>query len=227
MTLGPLSCSRRHPSDIINCSRPEAHPKDLWGKWRYEYKCRYEYKMQHCPSGNQHIQETIMLLSCGGAFRSSVEKYDEGSDKFSEWKTSGWGTWNVNAEGEIVITCSTVTTSSGSRDVRQDDEQSGRVSEYSSESQLHESYADFLSRYKWQRSLFEMEEYRLRIQIRQTLELSKATPHTPMDSATYTQLPDISRCHVRCASTSSSRSIHTLVAHKGLRTMLSRSRRQC
>jgi hypothetical protein len=221
--MSPLSCSYRCLSDITNSSCPQTHPKGLCGKWTYEYKSPY------CPYGNQHVQETYVLLSCGIAYESTIDKYDEGSDYFSERKTSGWGRWFFNSSSELIIACSTMTTSSVGGSVCGDEKPSWSDDEYSSESMLRESWAEFITKYKRQGSLDDIEEDKLRAQMHHAIENlpPKAEPQAVEDSECYSHLPSIARRHARCAPKSCSRSVQKAGTLSSLRQMFARSKRQC
>jgi len=223
-TMAPSSCSNRHLSSTTNLPDPQAHPKDLCGTWTYEYKSPY------CPYGNQHIQETYTLLSCGFAYHSLIDKYDEGKDYFSEHRTSGWGRWFVKTNQELIIHCNTVTASSVGGAVCGDEEPLWKDSEYSSSSQLRESLATFISKYTRQRSLDDIEEDNFRTQMNDTLENlpPKAEPELEEQfTSPSLLLQETSQCRSRCANKSSSRTVQKPGALSGLRQMLCRSKRQC
>jgi len=228
--MAPLQCSDPHHSSNTNLSTPQAHPKDLCGTWKYEYKSPYS------PYGNQHIQEVYTLLSCGGAHYAMIDKYDEGKDYFSETRTSGWGRWFVETNGEVTIYYSTVTASSVGGSVCGNEEPSWTASEHSSSSQLRESRATFVEKYKKQRSLDDSEEANFRTQMRNFLENLPPQPETELQgdletSEFLTLFRGINKrsspCRARCASKASSPPVQKLSALSGLRLKFFRSKRQC
>lgn len=205
--MAPLSHSDRRSSDIKNPSYPERHPTDLCGKWTYEYKS------PHCPHGNQHIIEKYKLLSSGIAHQSSLDKYDEGTGHFSEWKSSGWGEWFVDMNGDIVITCLTTTTSSVGRTACDAEKLLEGHDACYSESQLRESSADFISKHTRQKFSIQEED---RLQFKMRRELKNVPSKTEYQG----------RCGSKPVSQSAWKPGAPSTSQRSQR-MLSRSRRSC
>lgn len=216
--MAPLSCSDRVLSEITNCPQAQRQPKSLCGAWTYEYKSPY------CPYGNQHIKRTYTLLSCGIAHLSTIDKYDEGSDYFCETTTSGWGRWSVKSNGELVITCRTVTNSLVGGSVCGSKEPSRKDAKHSTDTEFCESCADFTNQYTRQKLFDDMEEDKLRAQMRHALENmpSKAKVQTEEGYASYSPLPRMPPCQARCASKPCSQPGQKRSALSSLRGMLTR-----
>jgi hypothetical protein len=98
-----------------------------------------------------------------------VDKYDEGSDYFTETTTSGWGRWFVKPNGELTIMCKTVTKSSVGGTVC-GKESPCKDGEYCADFKLHESCETFLAKYRRQKSLDEIDEEKLRAQMQHAFE---------------------------------------------------------
>jgi len=221
--MAVLSSSCRWLSDISNCACPQINPTDLCGVWTYEYKSAYS------PHGNQYMQEVYMLLSTGLAYRSTIDKYDEGNHYFSERKTSGWGSWFVDAEEKVIITCSTVMNSQLGGSVCGDEKPSWTENKaISSQSKFRRSWVDFIHKYTRQGSLDDIEEEKLCTQMRLALESLPPTAKPPAeeDCARETLLPVTPPCQDCCDSNASRRPVQKAGALCGLRRMFSRSRRQ-
>jgi len=220
--MAPLACSDRRLSDITNRSRPQTHPKGLCGTWTYEYKSPY------CPYGNQHIQATYTLLSCGAAHQSTIDRYDEGSDYFIERKTSGWGRWRVKTNGELLIICSTMHTTSIGGSVCGDKPPPQKEHGSSSETQLRESLESFVDKYTSSGSLDDIEEEKLRTQMRFALASmpAKADRARTLEESNSSLPPYATApCQDICESRSSVKSCPKQGALSGLRRMFSRSSR--
>lgn len=218
--MAPSTCKDQGLLDITNCPQLPPRPKSLCGTWMYEYKSPY------CPYGNQHLQSTYMLLSCGSAYQSQVEKYDEGSDYFSEERTSGWGEWCVKRNGELIITCRTVTTVSVGGSVCGDECQ-WRDNHYSAENKLHESLENFLTKYTRHGSFDEIEEEKLRAQMR--IELKSLPPQGMQNKIEQDSLsPSLTApAQLRRGPRSSSPTCQQQSALSGLHRMFSGSKRRC
>lgn len=153
------------------------HPKGLCGEWRYEYKLPYS------PYGNQCLQERYLLLSCGVAYKSLTDKYDEGSDYFNERRTSGWGRWFVQANEELVIICDTVTSNSVGGAVCGNEGPVVREDEYNADTELRENCKTFVAKFSRQGPLDEMDEEKFRGQMRyalQNMPPKAMRPHCPL-----------------------------------------------
>lgn len=218
--MSAVTCSDRVLSDITICSQPQTHPEGLCGTWTYEYASPY------CPYSNQQMQSTYMLLSCGVAYHSTIDKYDEGSDYFNERRTSGWGQWFAKANGELIITCRTVTTSCVGGSVCGDEGQ-WKDSLYSSDIELRNSSEDFMTKYTRHRSLDELEEEKLRAQMHAALKsLPPKFPHCETPEVSIS-VPRRAPRQTRRGSRSSSQTCRKQSALSGLRCMFSRSKRAC
>jgi hypothetical protein len=193
-------------SDITNRSQTQTRPEGLCGTWTKEYKS------PHCDYSKQHVQETYKLLSCGVAYQSKFDRYDEGSDYFSESKTAGWGRWHVRTDGALIIVCSAVTSTSFGGSVCGNRTPLNRE-HFSSDSQLRESIGNFAVKYTRQGSLNEEEEEKLRAQMRHALKklppkaksLVEVDSEVEEDCERITQLPLRTPCQARCAPKESSR----------------------
>lgn len=164
--MAPLSHNDRYISNSTEPSAPalrkspgmssQTHPEALCGEWKYEYRLPYS------PYGNQCLEERYSLLSCGIAYKAVIDKYDEGDDYFSERKTSGWGRWFVEANGELSITCTTRTSAVvGGTVCGKGHYRDHMRDEYYSDSELRESESHFVKKFTRQKSLDDMDEEKL------------------------------------------------------------------
>jgi len=167
LTMAPLACNDRSILDgneflvpaLRNSACLQTHPKGLCGEWKYEYKLPYS------PYGNQSIVERYLLLSCGVAYKSAIDKYDEGTDYFSKRRTTGWGRWFVEDNGAIVITCATRTSTLVGGAVCGKERCRDTFDEYYSDSELRESEKHFVQKFTRLKSLDNIDEEKLRAQM--------------------------------------------------------------
>eukprot|EP00746_Dinoflagellata_sp_MGD_P160391 gnl/MRDRNA2_/MRDRNA2_87127_c0_seq1.p1 gnl/MRDRNA2_/MRDRNA2_87127_c0~~gnl/MRDRNA2_/MRDRNA2_87127_c0_seq1.p1 ORF type:complete len:218 (+),score=47.67 gnl/MRDRNA2_/MRDRNA2_87127_c0_seq1:83-736(+) len=151
------------PLSSRSCS--QTHPASLCGEWKYEYKLPYS------PYGNQSLQETYLLLSCGVAYKSMIDKYDEGKDYFSERRTSGWGRWFVRPNGKLIILCDTVTSTSVGGTVCGTVGPCKDVEHYAGrQEKVRVSCEDFVTKHLRQKAFDDIDEEKLRAQMRQALQ---------------------------------------------------------
>merc|ERR1719387_1530072 len=150
---------------LSSISRSQTQPESLCGEWRYEYKLPYS------PYCNQSLQETYLLLSCGVAYKSMIDKYDEGKDYFSERRTTGWGRWFVRPNGKLTILCNTVTsTSVGGTVCGPDGPCKDTERDAGRQEKLRASCETFLAKHTRQKAFDEIDEQKLRAQMQQALQ---------------------------------------------------------
>jgi len=240
--MAQLLSGDRRLADITNCSShgPTIGGRtldDLCGEWTYEYKTPY------CPYSNQYTQETYLLLSCGLAYQSTIDQYDEGNHYFVDRKTSGWGSWFVNLNGDLVITCSSIMTSQLGGSMCGDDQPSWTDNKdmffkSSSTREFRKRWADFIVKYTKARSLDDVEEEKLRAQALQQMEflpIKFDEPQAEEDSSTRAsdfstsldpEKPSYQDHFAYQKNTESSRPAQKMGALCGLRRLFSGSKRR-